>query len=149
MGPVCPPACPATPTNCDANLVITNTQSLSFGSIAAPLAGTVIVDPAGIRSSTGGVVLITGGTVSAANFTLTTLPYNCTGRPLVVVAVNSPTTLTGPGPAMTLDTFVTNPISGDAFDPAIPLSVGGTLHVGALQPAGSYSGTILLTITFQ
>ncbi|WP_455366268.1 hypothetical protein, partial [Kaarinaea lacus] len=43
-GPVCPPACPPNPANCDANLVISAMQSLSFGTMAAPAAGTVTVD---------------------------------------------------------------------------------------------------------
>jgi hypothetical protein len=149
MGPVCPPACPPSPTNCDASLVITATQALQFGQISAPTAGTVTVDTTGVRTSTGGVILINGGTVSPATFSMTTAPYNCAGRNLVIVTVASPAALTGPGPAMTLDTFITTPIAGDAFDPAIPLTVGGTLHVGGLQTPGAYNGTIQVTVTFQ
>ena len=60
-GPVCPPACPPNPTNCDANLVLTEIQALQFGSITAPLAGTVVVNTAGVRTSTGGVILVGAG----------------------------------------------------------------------------------------
>lgn len=151
MGPVCPPACPPNPANCDANLVITPTQALRFGLVAAPAAGTVTVDTTGARSSAGGVILIVGGTVSPAAFSMTTTPYNCTGRPLVIVTVASPAVLThaGSGTTMNVDNFTTNPIAGDAFDPTIPLSVGGTLNVGALQTQGTYNGNILVTVTFQ
>jgi len=148
-GPVCPPACPPNPANCDANLVLTQTQGLQFGMLAAPLAGTVTVDTTGLRTSTGGVALITGGTVSPASFSMNTGPFNCTGRALVTVSVTSPALLTGPGSDMTLDTFVTTPVAGGAFDPTIPLLVGGTLHVGAMQIPGAYSGSILITVTFQ
>lgn len=151
MGPVCPPACPPNSANCDANLVITPTQPLRFGLVAAPVAGTVTVDSAGTRSSTGGVILIVGGSVNPATFSMTTTPYNCTGRPLVIVTVASPAVLThaGSGSTMTVDNFTTNPIAGDAFDSTIPLSVGGTLNVGTLQTQGSYTGNILITVTFQ
>ncbi|MGD8569251.1 MAG: DUF4402 domain-containing protein [Gammaproteobacteria bacterium] len=151
MGPTCPPACPANPANCDANLVITPTQPLQFGAMAAPAAGTVTVDTTGVRTSTGGVVLITGSTASAANFSMTTTPYNCTGRALAVVTVASPATLTHStlGTTMTVNNFVTNPAAGGAFDPTVPLAVGATLNVGAGQAPGTYTGTFMVTVTFQ
>jgi len=151
MGPVCPPSCPPNPANCDANLVLTPTQALRFGLVAAPAAGTVTVDTTGVRSSTGGVILIVGGTVTPAAFSITTTPYDCTGRPLVIVTVASPAVLThaGSGATMNVDNFTTNPIAGDAFDPTIPLTVGGTLNVGNLQTQGTYNGNILVTVTFQ
>jgi hypothetical protein len=138
-----------TPAQCDAALGITPTQSLQFGIIAAPLAGTVIVDTAGTRTFGGGVVLVSGGTVSAASFTMTTLPTNCANRRLVTVVVTSPASLAGAGPAMTLDTFVTVPVANDRFTEPMTLLVGGTLHVNALQPAGTYNGNIFVTVTFQ
>jgi hypothetical protein len=149
-GPVCPPACPPNPANCDANLVISSMQSLSFGTMAAPAAGTVTVDINSIRSATGGVVLIPGGTVSAATFNMTTTPYNCAGRAVVVVNVASPATLAnGSGATMSINNFVTSLVAGDAFDPTVPLAVGGTLNVGTLQASGTYTGNIFVTVTFQ
>jgi len=149
-GPVCPPACPPNAANCDANLAIVATQNLQFGSIAAPLAGTVIVDTTGIRIATGGVVLIGGG-ATAANYSMSTGPYNCTGRVLNTITVGPTSTLTHASlPAtMIVNAFTTNPAQGGAFDAAVPLQVGATLNVGTLQASGSYSGTILLTVTFQ
>lgn len=149
-GPVCPPACPPNPANCDANLVITEIQALQFGSISAPIAGTVVVDTAGARTSTGGVVLVgTGGT--AGTFSMSTAPYACTGRALVVVTAGPTATLNHASlPAtMTANTFTTSLAPGDAFDPTIPLTVGATLNVGTAQSPGAYSGTYLITVTFQ
>lgn len=147
--PACPPACPPNPANCDSNLVISSTQSLSFGAMAALAAGTVTVDINSIRSASGGIVLI-GGTVSAATFSMTTSPYSCTGRSLVVINVAAPAILTnGSGATMSVDNFVTSLVGGDAFDPAVPLVVGGTLNVGAMQAPGVYSGNIFITVTFQ
>ena len=148
-GPVCPPACPPYPANCDANLVITATQDLQFGSMTAPLAGTVIVDTAGVGIATGGVVLIGGGT-AAASFTMSTGAYTCTNRALVTVTAGPNATLTHttlPANTMAVDTFTTSLVPGDLF--ASPLTVGATLHVGTLQTSGSYSGTFLVTVTFQ
>ncbi len=150
IGPVCPPACPPNPANCDANLVITATQDLQFGSMTAPVAGTVIVDTAGISTPTGGV-LLTGAGAAAASFSMSTGPFKCTGRALVTVTAGPTATMTHASlPAtMTVDTFTTNPAPGGAFDPAVPLTVGATLNVGTLQAPGSYSGTFLVTVTFQ
>jgi hypothetical protein len=50
---------------------------------------------------------------------------------------------------MALDTFVTIPAAGGAFDSAVPLQLGATLHVADGQTAGNYSGTYTVTITFQ
>lgn len=152
MGPACPPACPPSPVNCDANLVITPTQSLQFGSMVGTLAGTVVVGTTGLRTATGGVVLVTGAPVSAASFSMSTVPYNCNGRALPVITVGPTATLnhsTLPGVTMTVDTFVTNPVAGDAFDDTIPLTVGATLNVNAGQASGTYQGTYDVTVTFQ
>ncbi len=149
-GPVCPPACPPNAANCDANLVITATQDLQFGSMTAPLAGTVIVDTAGVATPTGGVLLIGGG-ATAASFSMSTGLYACTGRNLVTVTAGPSATLTHASlPAtMTVDNFTTNPAPGGVFDSAVPLMVGATLNVGSLQEPGSYTGTFLVTVTFQ
>ena len=149
-GPVCPPACPPNAANCDANLVITATQDLQFGSMTAPLAGTVIVDTTGIAIPTGGVLLVGGG-ATAASFSMSTGAYACTGRNLVTVTAGPTATLTHASlPAtMTVDTFITNPAPGGVFDSALPLLVGATLNVGTLQAPGSYAGTFLVTVTFQ
>jgi len=149
-GPVCPPACPPNAANCEANLVITETQSLQFGSISAPTAGTVIIDTAGVRTFTGGIVLVGAGG-AAASFSMNTGSYNCTGRALVVVTAGPTATLTHATlPAsMTVDTFTTSLVAGDAFDPTIPLTVGATLNVGTSQTPGTYTGTYPVTVSFQ
>lgn len=152
MGPVCPPACPPSPTNCDASLVISPTQSLQFGSMVGTTAGTVTVDTTGARTSTGGIVLVTGATVSAASFNMSTVPYNCNGRALPVITAGPTATLTHstlPGVTITMDTFVTNPVAGGAFDDTVPLTVGATLNINAGQAAGTYQGTYDVTVTFQ
>ncbi len=149
-GPVCPPACPPNPANCDANLIITETQNLQFGSVTASVAGTVIVDTTSVRTATGGVVLVGAGG-AAGSFAMSTAPYACTGRALATVTAGPITTLTHVSlPAtMTVGTFTTNPVSGGAFDSAVPLTVGATLSVNTLQEPGLYTGAYSVTVTFQ
>ena len=138
-----------TPAECDAALVISAVQNLQFGTISAPSAGTVTVDTTGVRTATGGIILLSSGTVSPASFSMSTAPVNCNGRRLIVVTVASPAILTDGTNNITLDTFTTSPIANDRFDPAVPLLVGGTIHVNTLQPPGTYTGNILVTVTFQ
>jgi len=138
-----------TPAQCDAALVISAVQNLQFGKISAPTAGTVTIDTTGLRTATGGIILLSSGTVSAASFTLSTAPTNCRNRRLRTVSVATPAILTDGTNNITLDTFTTNPVANDRFDPAVPLLVGGTIHVGTLQTPGTYTGNILVTVTFQ
>lgn len=148
--PGCPPRCPGNPATCDANLLLTETQALQFGSMAAPLAGTVIIDAAGVRTATGGVILLGAGG-AAGTFTMSTGLYRCTGVALATITAGPNATLTHASlPAtMAVNNFTMNIVAGDAFDPAIPLTVGATLNVGVLQEPGTYTGTYTVTVTFQ
>ena len=150
----CPPGCPVTPANCDANLIITPTPgiSLQFGSMAGSSGGTVTIDPVTNQRSSIGVILLTGGSEQAASFDMSTAPYNCNGTALPIITAGPTATLsniTTPGMTMTVDTFVTNPAAGGTFSDTTPLTVGATLHVNANQDPGSYSGTYDLTVNFQ
>jgi hypothetical protein len=124
---------------------LANNTPLAFGSvIAGPTPGTVTISTAGVRTTAGGVVAYGAAGYNAATFTLTVWAGpNRNYR--VILPAN--TTLTGPGTPMTVDTFTSNPSSGTAtLWVAVPISVGATLHVGANQAAGSYSGTFTLTV---
>ncbi|MDB5095704.1 MAG: hypothetical protein JWM80_125 [Cyanobacteria bacterium RYN_339] len=129
-------------------LALTKTANPSFGDVVAGgTAGTVLLTTAGARTSTGGVTLGNGTGVSAGTFSLT-------GEPSTAYAVTvSPTTLslTGPGTAMTVDTWVLSPTSPGVL-PAVPpatLLVGGTLHVNANQTQGSYTGILTVSANYQ
>ena len=148
-GPVCPPACPPNPANCDANLVITATQDLQFGSMTAGTGGSVIVDTAGVATPTGTVLLLAGG-AAAASFNMSTGAYTCTNRALVTVTAGPNATLTHatlPANTMAVDTFTLSLAPGDLF--TSPMTVGATLNVGSSQEPGPYTGTFLVTVTFQ
>jgi len=125
-------------------------QVLGFGAFYhGATGGTVVVDPGGIRTSTGDVVLLGLGYIpSAAMFEVHA------HRGTVVSIMTGPDVLLAgvPSGSMTLHIGPTNPasplVSNVNFNIPIPLYVGGRLTVGnsAANPPGSYSGTFEITI---
>lgn len=128
-------------------LSITNTANMNFGNVAVGGAlGTVVLTPAGGRSTTGGCALPTvAGTVTAASFDIVGEPGTSYGITLPAGA----TTITSGTDNMTVDTW-----SGSIASPStLPvggtetLNVGATLHVGANQPTGTYVSGTPFTVT--
>jgi len=124
-----------------APLTITKTVDMNFGNVAVGGSlGTVIMDPAGSRSATGGVTLpATAGTVTAASF-------NVAGQGTYTYAITLPSsdlTITSGANTMTVNTFTSTPSgTGQLTAGAQTLTVGATLNVDASQTAGTYiSGT--------
>ena len=125
-------------------------QGLSFGAFYhGASGGTVVITPAGARSSTGDVVLLSlGFPFSAALFQVHA------HRGTVIAILNGPDALlTGvPSGTMSLHIGSSNPsspfVSNVNFNIAIPLYIGGTLTVGnsAANPPGSYTGTFDITL---
>lgn len=124
---------------------ITKTIDMSFGNIAVISSGTVVLNPGGSRSGTGGVTLpaITGS-VMAASFDVTgdanltyaiTLPFSCI--------------ISSGGNNMTVDTFTSTPsatgiLSGTGTQ---QLKIGATLNIGGAQTSGTYISGTPFTIT--
>jgi hypothetical protein len=123
-----------------AQMTVTNTATLDFGTLVpSAAAGTVVIAPAGGRTTTGGVTGVSGTygpgafkvaiTSGTANFFFF-LPANAT--------------LTSGGNTMTVNTFTAN-MGNPGTVPGPPgsavLYVGATLSVGANQAAGTYTGT--------
>jgi hypothetical protein len=129
--------------------VLTPTVNLSFGRFVANGGGTVVLSPAGARSKTGGVVLLPGGTVSAASFSLS---ETGTGKSLQWTTITLPSTVTlsrSGGGTMTLSGFTSSPSNTFAGLTQTVLTVGATLAVGANQAPGAYTGTIQVTVNYQ
>ena len=127
---------------------ISKNADMSFGNIAVQAAtgGTVILAPAGTRSSTGGVTLpSTAGTVAAAAFTVTG-----SGSLTYAITLPSTVTLTHSGGVQTMSaaSFTSNPSStGTLSSGTQDISVGATLTVAAGQLAGVYtSGNFNVTV---
>ena len=119
---------------------------LNFGDLVAGAAlGTVVVDTAGARTSTGGVSLA-AGTVSQASFTVTGEPsksYTITVPASVTLSSGANTMLVN-GFVLSPVTPATIPVSGSG-----PLNIGATLNVGAAQATGSYTAPFNVTVAYN
>lgn len=121
---------------------IANGGNMNFGNVAVSTAlGTVIMDPAGARSVTGGCTLpaVTGSPAAAI--------FNVTGAAGYTYAITLPagaTLISGPGTDMTVDTWTSSPSGTGTLSAGgtQTLTIGATLHVAGSQVSGSYiSGT--------
>lgn len=129
-------------------IAITKTVDMNFGNVATDgTAGTVVLDPAGSRTQTGGVTLpATAGTVAAASF-------DVTGEGAYTYSITLPTSLTiSDGAAtpntMTVDAFTSNPSGTGALTAgAQTLTVGATLNVGASQVSAAYTNATGFDVT--
>jgi hypothetical protein len=126
---------------------ITKTVDMNFGNVAVQTAtgGTVIMDPAGVRTATGGVTLpAVTGTVAAASFTVNgqgSYTYS-------ILLPSTAVTLTNGANSMTASTFTSNPSGTGALTAGTQtLSVGATLNVAAAQAAGVYVSGVPFNVT--
>jgi hypothetical protein len=133
-----------------AAITISHTAHLDFGQIVPGVgAGTVLQTPAAspTRTATGCTLGNTTG-MSPGTFAVG-------GEPNATYAISLPgdgdVTLTGAGDPMSITDWSSSPsgtgvLSGGG---AQTLYVGGTLHVGAAQAAGVYTGTFDVTVTYN
>lgn len=125
---------------------LSTVTNLGFGDVVAgTTAGTVVMTPTGGRTSTGGVTLGATASSAAGKFSLT----GESGADFAVTVSPTTLSLTGPGTAMTVDTWSVTPSSGTLSSGAQTIAVGGTLHVGAKQTSGSYSGIFTISTNYQ
>lgn len=126
-----------------APISITKDVDMNFGivSVQSTTGGTVVLTPAGVRSTTGGVTLpAAGGTVTAASFTVA----GVSGYTYNITLPSSALTITSGSNTMTVTNFTSDPAgtNGLLTGGEQTLNVGATLNVTAAQPAGTYvSGT--------
>lgn len=130
-------------------LAVTNTVPLAFGRFAAGAGGSVIVSPGGVRTASGGVVLLSSGAGSAAQFTLS-------GEPNRTYAIGLPSAGTivltsGTGHSMPVQSFSSNPSGSGQLGPggSQTIAIGATLGVAASQPVGSYSGSFQVFLNYN
>jgi Domain of unknown function (DUF4402) len=135
-------------------------EDMHFGMvIPSLLPGTVVLAPAGTRTSTGGVTLV-GNIHHAAEFG-GRRPGN-SNNPVQLSVGSSTILLTGPGLPMLVSLFRGN-VNPNQVITTIPrnfqvvgqssgafeLRIGATLNVGAAQAPGTYTGTWSLNLEFQ
>ncbi len=130
---------------------ISKNADMSFGNLAVQsgTGGTVVLDPAGSRSSTSGVTLpAAAGTVTAAAFTV-----NGSGSSTYAITLPGSIVLTHAGgvQSMMASSFTSNPSStGTLSSGTQNFSVGATLTVAAGQLAGVYtSGNFNVTVNYN
>lgn len=137
-----------------APMTITKAFDLAFGKFATTGAGTLTVNTAGTRTFSGAVTVLTGITPSAAKFDVTgdstsTFSISFTG---------TSTTLTSGANTMAFSSFSDasgagavsgNPTTGTLVAGVASIYVGGALTVGAVQPAGTYTGTITAVVDYN
>lgn len=131
-------------------------EHLDFGSIIpSNTVSRVTITPLGVRTATGGAVLV-GNDHQSARFA---------GQGTVLQRVRVRITpnnilLAGPGPAMTVDNWTIDPqgtllqLGASPNYIILPLNgifwfrVGGRLTIGANQPGGHYTGTFNATLDY-
>ena len=132
-------------------ITIVKNTDMNFGNIAvsASVSGTVILAPAGTRTTggSGGVTLpSTTGTVAGADFTVS-------GQATYTYAITLPTTTVtlsdGSGHSMNLTTFTSSPSSTGTLSGSgsQDLKVGATLAVTAAQTPGVYTNSTGVPVT--
>lgn len=123
---------------------------LGFGYVVASgTAGTAVVGTNNARSCTGGATCVAGGTMSAADFTVS-------GQANYTYAITLPSSTTlSDGEAtpttMTVNTFTSSPSATGTLSStgSQALTVGATLQVGANQRADGYTGTFNVTVEYN
>jgi hypothetical protein len=134
-------------------LTITKTVDMKFGNIAVnATAGTVVLLPAGTRSSNGGVTLTNQGVANSP----TAAQFNVTGLLSGTYTITLPTTdyiitnTTGTGAeTMKVNAFSSTPATTGALSVGgtQTIQVGATLNVGASQVAGVYTAATGFPVT--
>ena len=137
-------------------------QQMSFGDfVVGPVGGTVVVPPSGAATSTGDVILLAGITGGTASFPAPAV-FHLLARPKQHYSFAlgaGPIPLTGPGGQTMLVNALTmfctstnNNCTGnlrlDNTGQTL-IEVGGTLSVAGNQAAGTYSGRLIIIVTFN
>jgi len=132
-------------------IVLSNTRGLDFGRFVANSGGTIVISPTGVRSRTGGVVLLNSPTVGQASFNVGKSSSGGNNKAVAIsLPTNGSTRLTSGANSMAVSTFVSNPASIQTVpNGGTTLGVGATLTVAPNQAPGTYSGTFSLTVNFQ
>ena len=125
-----------------APITITSTTPLNFGSFSNAAPGTVTIDTAGARTSSG--VLLSAVTPGARGV------FTVGGSNTAGFSITSPQgfSVTGPGTAMPF-TLTLPGATGTLSAGAATINVGGVLTVGTTQTAGAYSGSYSVVVEYN
>ena len=127
-------------------ITIAKTNDLNFGTIqVGSTSGTVVLTPAGVRSKTGGVSLLSPtGTVQVASFTVSGTPSST-----YTISLPSSYTITNGTKNMTVNTFTSSPSGSGVISSSgsQTINVGATLIVAASQTPGTYTNASGFSVT--
>lgn len=131
-------------------ITITPVLDLAFGKLDAKGGGTVNMTVAGVRSIASGntVLMNTNDTHNQATFTI---GGEANATYAITLPADSVVTLTGPGTAMAVDGFVSNPAATGTLSGAgaQTVNVGAVLTVGNAQTAGAYTGSFNVIVEYN
>ncbi|WP_210283923.1 DUF4402 domain-containing protein [Massilia sp. Se16.2.3] len=130
---------------------LSNTRGLDFGRFAASSGGSVTLGPGGLRSRTGGVVLLNSPSAGQASFAVSKFS-NGSGNKSVVITLpaNGSTRLASGANSMAVGSFVSSPASIQTIPSSgLTMGVGATLTVAPNQAPGNYSGSFSLIVNYQ
>jgi hypothetical protein len=132
-------------------VALSNTRGLDFGRFVAGSGGTVVLSPAGLRSRTGGVVLLNSPSTGQAAFKVGRISRDDETRAVIITLPdNGATRLASGADSMAVGDFVNTPTALLSIpDGGTTLSVGATLTVAPNQVPGNYSGTFSLIVNYQ
>lgn len=124
--------------------VLETNGGMNFGDVAVGTGGgTVVLDTAGARTTTGDAEAVAGGTVQAGAYSVSgsgTKAYNLT--------LPASTTITDGTDTMLVNGFTHN--SGGVLAGGVDtFNVGATLNISGGQADNAYSGTYTLTVNYQ
>jgi hypothetical protein len=133
-------------------VVLSNTRSLDFGRFVAGSGGTIILSPSGLRSRTGGVILLNSPNAGQAAFSASRAMLD-PGRSATAVIVSMPangaTHLSNGADSMAVGDFVTPDAQLAVGNGGATLAVGATLVVAPNQAPGNYSGSFSIIVNHQ
>jgi hypothetical protein len=130
-------------------VTLANNSNLDFGRFVAGTGGTVAVSPAGQRTKSGGVILLTSPAASQAVFTVA--GHGGSNKAVIItLPADGSIRLSSGTASMAVNLFNTSPATLLSIPAGgTTLSVGATLTVGANQARGSYSGSFPLIVNYQ
>ncbi|MFC4930384.1 DUF4402 domain-containing protein [Massilia sp. GCM10023247] len=132
-------------------IVLSNTRGLDFGRFVAGTGGTITLSPAGLRSRTGGVVLLNSPNAGQAAFNAGRSSNGGANKAVIIsLPPNGATRLSSGANSMAVNNFVATPASLTSIpNGGTSMSVGATLSVAPNQAPGNYSGSFSLIVNYQ
>jgi|GEM_PF-3192007 len=124
---------------------VTKSTDLQFGRLVnLGAAGTIVLSSAGARTASGGVRLVSGGTVSAGAFTATGGNHS---RYTITLPANNTVVISYRGSQIRLSNFTCSvPLTGNLPGKTMTFSVGATGTVSPNPTPGNYRGSFTVTV---